>query len=53
MDHSPSALQPQSGLAAHAEEFRVVARDYARPFSWIYPWLLALTGIAITLLFAS
>lgn len=52
MDDGSSALHPHKGLATIAEDSRRFGRDYARPFSWVYPWLLALTGIAITLLLA-
>jgi len=53
VDESPSAIEPLVGKTEGAEALGHVARDDRLPFDWLYPWLLALAGIAITLLLTS
>ncbi|HYA65435.1 MAG TPA: hypothetical protein VEE84_02015, partial [Burkholderiaceae bacterium] len=53
VDDDPSMSEPEIGNSAGADLLGQVARDHQLPFVWMYPWLLALAAIGITLFLAS
>jgi len=50
MDNGRSLIEPAIGKSANTDSLERVAHDPERPLNWLYPWLLALAAIAITLL---
>jgi len=51
VDERPLAIDPSAVEADSAHALPAAAADRHLPLGWLLPWLLALAGILITLVF--
>jgi len=49
VDDSQPAIDPPAVTTTDAQAVPSIASDRQLPLAWLLPWLLALTGILITL----